>query len=136
VKVYTVPQSEDITISIYMKCPSMSNYWMESAYRLGNYSAQNFDQSSGSWTMIQKFDSYGGNPNGNSNTWMYYSKETNTGGNTQISIGYKLGSSGNGTSWVGWDTLRIEESQSQARGEPAQPVYHGAVWDSGFQLNG
>jgi hypothetical protein len=107
VKVYSVPSYTTITVSVKMRCPSMSNYWMESAYRLGNHSAQDFDQNSGAWTLIKKFDSYGSG-NGNGNTWTNYSKQVNTGSNTQISIGYKLGSSGNGTSSVGWDTMVIE----------------------------
>jgi len=107
VKVYNVPSYTTITISVKMRCPSMSNYWMESGYRLGSHSAQDFDQNSGAWTMIKKFDSYGGQ-NGNGNTWTNYSVQVNTGSSTQISIGYKLGSSGNGTSSVGWDTMKIE----------------------------
>ena len=51
-------------------------------------------------------DSSGGN--GNGNNWTNYSVQVNTGSNTQISIGYKLGSSGGGTSSVGWDTMVID----------------------------
>jgi hypothetical protein len=57
--------------------------------------------------MIKKFDSYGGQ-NGNGNNWTQYSVNVNTGSNTQVSIGYKLGSSGGGGPTVGWDTLRIQ----------------------------
>jgi hypothetical protein len=109
--VYDVPTNTDITISIYMRCPSFGGgYWMESAYRLGNHTAQDFDENSSAWTMIKKFDSYGGQ-NGNGNTWTQYQKEVNTGSNSQISIGFKLGSSGGGGPTVGWDTLVIDESQ-------------------------
>jgi hypothetical protein len=128
VKVYSVPQNTDITISIYMRCPSMNNYWMETAYRLGSHSAQDFDENSGAWTMVQKFDSYGGNPNGNGNTWTYYSKEVNTGSYTQISIGFKLGSSGTGTYDVGWDTLCIGESELFGFGPDSLMNYIG--WDN------
>jgi hypothetical protein len=111
VKVYSVPANTDIDISVYMRCPNMSGYWMETGYRLGNHSAQDFDGNPGAWTMIKKFDSYGGQ-NGNGNTWTKYTVQVNTGSDTSISVGYKLGSSGGGTLSVGWDTFRIEESQS------------------------
>ncbi|MGB9587293.1 MAG: malectin domain-containing carbohydrate-binding protein, partial [Armatimonadota bacterium] len=108
VLVYTVPSNTTITISVYMKCPSFGGtYWMESAYKLGNYSAQDFDQNGGSWTLIQKF-SNSGYPNGNNNTWTQYTATLNTGSNTQISIGYKLGSSGGAGPTVGWDTFKIQ----------------------------
>ena len=49
-----------------------------------------------------------GGTNGNGDTFIQYSKNFNCGSNTQISVGYKLGSSGGGGPTVGWDTLRIE----------------------------
>jgi hypothetical protein len=107
VKVYGVPANTDIEVSIYMRCPSMSGtYWMETAYRLGNHSAQDFDENAGAWTLVKKFDS---SANGNGDVWTQYTKTLNTGSNTQISIGYKLGSWGTGTDDVGWDTLRIKD---------------------------
>jgi hypothetical protein len=107
VKVYTVPTNTNVTISVYMKCPSYSGtYWVESAYRLGSYSAENFDTDSGNWTMIKKFSDSG--TNGNGNVWTQYSVSVNTGSNTQISIGYKHGAYGCAGPIVGWDTFRIE----------------------------
>ncbi|GEM_PF-818739 len=107
VKVYNITAGKNYTVSIYMKCPSHGgSYWMECAYRLGNWSAQNFDESGGSWTMIQKFAD--GGPNGNGNTWVQYSATFNSGSNTQISVGYKLGSWGGGGPTVYWDTLRVQ----------------------------
>jgi hypothetical protein len=106
VSVYSVPTNTDITISVFMRCPSMGGtYWMESGYRLGSHTAQDFDENSAAWTLVQKFDN--GGTNGNGDVWTQYSTVVNTGSNTQISIGYKLGSSGGGTQDVGWDTLRI-----------------------------
>lgn len=109
VKVYTVPTNTNIAISVYMKCPNYTTkpYWMESAFRLGNYTAQDFDQNGGAWILIQKF-SNSGYPNGNGNTWTNYTYNVNTGSNTQISIGYKLGSSGGAGPTVGWDTFSIQ----------------------------
>jgi len=106
VKVYNITTSSSYTISIWIKCPSGSSYWAESAHRLGSYTAQNFDADSGSWTMIKKFASDG--TNGNGNTWTQYSKTFNSSSNAQISVGYKLGSSGGTGPTVQWDTLRIQ----------------------------
>lgn len=108
VLVYTVPTNTNITISLYMKCPSYTSgsYWMESAYKFGNYTAQDFDTNSGTWTYIKKFADNG--TNGNNNTWTQYSVTANTGSNTQISIGYKLGSNNCTGPTVGWDTFRIQ----------------------------
>lgn len=107
VKVYTVPQNTNITISIYMKCPSYAggSYWMETAYRLGNYSASNYDSDAANWTLIKKFNT---TTNGNNNTWTNYSVQVNTGSNTQISIGYKHGASGCVGPTTYWDTFLIQ----------------------------
>ncbi len=107
VKVYGITAGANYTISVYMKCPSYGgSYWAECAYKLGSYTAENFDVDSGSWTMIQKFANDG--TNGNGNTWAQYSKTFSSGSNTQISVGHKLGSSGGGGPTVLWDTLRIQ----------------------------
>jgi hypothetical protein len=111
VKVYTVPANTNVTMSVYMKCPSFSGtYWAEFAYRFGSYTAQNFDEEPSSWTMVQKFDNDGGTswPNGNNNVWTQYTTTFNTGSNTQISVGYKLGSYSGGGPTVCWDTFRIQ----------------------------
>lgn len=107
VRVYAIDANTDYTISVYIRCPSSSTtYWSECAYRLGSHTAENFDQSSGSWTMIQKFDN--GGTNGNGDTWTQYSKTFNSGSNTQISVGFKAGSSGGSGPVVRWDTLHVE----------------------------
>lgn len=106
VKVYTVPTNTNITISVYMRSGTGTGYWAECAYRLGNWTAQNFDESAGSWTLIQKFSNSG--TNGNGNVWTQYSQAINTGSNTQVSIGYKLGRSGGTAPVVQWDTFRIQ----------------------------
>ena len=66
-------------------------------------------------------------PNGNNDQWTYYSVETNTGSDTKISIGYKLGSSGGGTSFVGWDTFRIEYSEGYGMAPSSHSDYSGRV---------
>ncbi len=106
VKVYTITANASYTVSVYIKCPSSSSYWAECAYKLGNNTAQDFDANAGTWTMIQKFASDG--TNGNGNTWVQYSKTFNSGSNTQISVGFKLGSSSGNGPTVLWDTLRIQ----------------------------
>ncbi len=107
VKVYTLNTNTSYTVSIWMKGASSSTaYWVECAYRLGSHSAQNFDESSGSWTMIQKFSNTG--TNGNGDAWTKYSKTFNSGSNTQISVGFKTGKSGGAGPVARWDTLRVE----------------------------
>jgi hypothetical protein len=106
---YSVPTYTDLTVSIYMRCPTISGgYWMETACKFGAYSAQDFDANPGTWSMIRKFDSYGAG-NGNGNAWTQYDLGASSGSNSQISMGLKLGSSGGGTPTVGWDSLLIEE---------------------------
>jgi hypothetical protein len=107
VNVYNITASTSYTISVWIKCPSSGGtYWVESAYRLGSHSASDFDGNGGAWTMIQKFANDG--TNGNGNTWVQYSKTFNSGSNTQISVGFKTGSSGGGGPTVQWDTLRVQ----------------------------
>jgi len=110
-----------------MKCPAYGgSYWMETACRLGNWSAQSFDESAVSWTMIKKFANDG--TNGNGNSWVQYQVELNTGSNTQISVGFKLGSSGGAGPTVGWDSLVIDEPQYFGLG-PA-PAFEFLKWSS------
>jgi hypothetical protein len=137
VKVYSVPANTEITVSVFMRCPqytSGGDYWMESGLRLGNHTAQDFDENAGAWTLIQKFSNTG--TNGNGNTWTNYSVQVNTGSNTEISIGYKLGTGRNLKPTVGWDTLRIEEAQLLGY-EPLLPLdFYGRIPGKGPVPNG
>jgi hypothetical protein len=106
VAVYTVEPNTDYTISVYMRSPGgSSGYWAECAYRLGRYSAQDFDENGAAWYMVNKFSASGSN--GNGNQWHQYEWTFNSGIQTQISVGFKLGSSGSAPA-VQWDSLRIE----------------------------
>jgi hypothetical protein len=106
VMVYTIEPNRTYTLSVMMRGPSStSSYWAELAYRLGQHTGQDFDQNSGAWTMVQKFSS--STVNGNNNVWTRYTTTFSSSGNTQISVGFKLGSSGSAPT-VSWDTLRIE----------------------------
>ena len=106
VKVFNIAPNTDYTISVYIRCPSWSSsYWAECAYRAGNYSAQDFDSNAGAWSLIKKFSN--STANGNGNTWTKYALSFNSGASSQISIGFKLGSSASAPT-VAWDTLRIE----------------------------
>jgi hypothetical protein len=106
VKVYSITTNVSYTISIYIKCPSSTAYWAECAFKLGNNTAQDFDANAATWTYIKKFSDTG--VNGNGNVWTLYSVTFNSGANTQVSVGYKLGSSSGNGPIVGWDTLRIQ----------------------------
>jgi hypothetical protein len=89
-----------------MKGPaSTSSYWAEVAYRLGRFTAQDFDANASAWTLVKKFS--GATTNGNGNTWTRYAVTFASGGATEISVGFKLGSNGAAPT-VAWDTLRIE----------------------------
>jgi hypothetical protein len=105
VAVFSVQPATEYEVSLYFRCPSFaSSYWAEAAYRLGEATAQDFDQGPSAWTLVQKFSSSG--TNGNGNTWRAYSARFNSGASTRISVGFKLGSTGAGPT-VQWDTLRI-----------------------------
>jgi|GEM_PF-2228741 len=108
VKVYGLNMNTNYTISVWIKCPSYTanSYWAECAYKLGSYTAEDFDQNGGTWAMVKKFA--GDGANGNGNTWTQYSATFNSGSNTQISVGFKLGSSGGAGPTVLWDTLRVQ----------------------------
>jgi hypothetical protein len=108
VKEYTLDANTAYTISVYVNCPSSSDgYWAECAYRLGSHSGSDFDGNSGAWTMVKKFDYW--SVNGNGGTWTEYSTTFNSGSNTTISVGFKLGCSGGTGPTVKWDTLIVEE---------------------------
>jgi hypothetical protein len=96
------------TVSISMRSAGASgDYWAETGYRLGTRSAKNFDNNVAAWTLVKKFDS-SVNGNGNGNVWTRYSSVVNTGSNTTISVGVKLGALTLPAPTVRWDTLRIE----------------------------
>jgi hypothetical protein len=90
-----------------MRCPSSSSsYWRECFYKLGSYTAQDYDQNGGTWTEIKKFSNTGAN--GNGDTWVQYSKTFNSGSSTQISVGFKAGNASGTAPTIKWDTLRIQ----------------------------
>ncbi len=114
VLVFSVPSNATIEVAVYMRCAATGlSYWMESACRPGNWSAADFDANGGSWTMIKKFDSSGGQ-NGNGDAWTRYSLQVATGSATQLSVGFKLGSTNGGGPTVGWDQLQWATSGSVA----------------------
>jgi hypothetical protein len=107
VMVYNISPNASYTISVYMKCPSSSSdYWRECFYKLGSFTAQDFDQNGGTWTEVKKFSNTG--TNGNGNTWVQYSKAFSSGSSTQISVGFKTGNSSGTAPTIQWDTLRVQ----------------------------
>ncbi|MHC4363476.1 MAG: hypothetical protein ACYSTZ_11665, partial [Planctomycetota bacterium] len=106
VAVYNIEPNTNYTISVTMRSPGgSSGYWAECAYRLGRHSAQDFDENGAVWNMVNKFSASGSN--GNENQWHQYERAFNSESHTQISVGFKLGSSGNAPA-LQWDSLRIE----------------------------
>lgn len=106
VQVFPVKPNTPYTMSVWARCPSFgSAYWAEFAYKLGNSTAQDFDANAGTWTLIKKFSDT--SANGNGNVWALYSANFNSGANTQIGIGSKLGASTGTGPTVQWDQLSI-----------------------------
>jgi hypothetical protein len=115
VAVYAIEPNTDYIISAYMRCSSWSStYWAEFAFRLGHFTAQDFDSNPSAWSMIQKFSKSG--TNGNGNIWQQYTTTFNSGSYTQVSVGFKLGSTGSAPP-VQWDTLQLT-----AEGAPPVPA--------------
>lgn len=93
--VYPVAPNTLYRIQIEMKgTQGEGDYWTETAYKLGSYSARDFDDNP--WGLIKKFamlPSVGDpNPiNGNGGIWTRYDAEVRTDGHTLISVGFKAG---------------------------------------------
>ncbi len=107
VKVFQLTPSAAYTLSVWIRCPAYTAnpWWAECAFKIGTFTAEDLDQNGGSWTMVQKFASDG--TNGNGNSWTQYSRPVTVGPSGQLSVGFKLGSSGGAAPAVLWDTLRL-----------------------------
>jgi len=108
--------------SVYMKTGGIYSgcFWMETACRAGVYAAQDFDSNATAWTMVQKYDGdCGGYPNGNTG-WQQYQTTISTGGQTNVSIGFKFGGSGAGSVTGYWDEFVLGSSQVQPTNTPIQ----------------
>lgn len=96
-------------ISVYMKIASAYTacFWMETGFKDGNNTAQDFNENAGTWTMLQKFDGdCGGNPNGTT-SWTQYTANNVTFSQTTASIGFKCGCSDTTPVTVYWDSLNV-----------------------------
>jgi hypothetical protein len=101
-----IAPNHSYTASVYMRVNNTSgDFWAESAFKLGNFTAEHFDSNPAQWTMIKKFDK---TTRGNGNTWARYSVSFESGASTHISVGFKLGKMSGTAPTVFWDTLRIE----------------------------
>ncbi len=107
VKVYPVQQNTNYEVRIDMKGVAGSSYWTEVAYKLGNYSAQDFDDNPSTWTIINKFDGFGTFPNGNGEVWTTYLATLNSQEKSILSIGFKAGSLNGSYPRGYWDNLAI-----------------------------
>jgi len=88
------------------------NYWTEVAYRLGAYSAFDFDSSPFNWVYVNKFDGFGSYPNGNGGVWQTYSRTIDTGSSTSVSVGFKAGMSSGYYPGGNWRDLAICSSST------------------------
>lgn len=90
------------TTALYTSC-----FWMETAYKTGANSAQDFNENTSTWTMLQKFDGdCGAFPNGQT-AWTEYRANNVVLPQGILSMGIKLGGSDNSTYTVCWDSLAI-----------------------------
>lgn len=125
VELFAVEPGTSVNVAAWMRCPEHAeNYWAEFAYKLGTdpaaLTAANYDSSARSWTLVQKFGSAGGLPNGNGNVWTEYSANgIDVGSSTWIAVGVKLGSNPEGGPEVGWDEIRVRGDCPD--GGPAPP---------------
>lgn len=105
--VYPVPANTRIEVSAAVKCPKFGGgYWAEVGFRLGAHKADDFDVNPKEWTLVKRFDNYGGQ-NGNGNAWTVYSAQADTGAAAQVTVGFKLGAQSSAAPTVAWDSLRI-----------------------------
>lgn len=106
VKTYTVSPNTWYTATIYMKVNnSTADFWAEAAVKPGTFSANDFDLNPGTWKMIKKFSKA---TSGNGGIWNPYSVMFNSGPNTKVSVGFKLGNLSGTAPTVLWDTLTIQ----------------------------
>lgn len=106
---FPVPPNTPCDLSIYMKTGGTYTacFWAETAYREGTHTAQDFNQNSTAWTMIQKFDGdCGAFPNGQT-TWTQYQANNVTFTGTTISVGLKLGCGDTTSVTANWDSLNV-----------------------------
>jgi len=144
---YPVPSSTSLYLGVWIRCPDYdpspgSNYWVEAGAIAGTPSlpvtvgsttistiGQHYDDpaTGGAWSVFKKFDGASGSgpnhDNGNVWTWYYSTTPLNTGSNTVINIGFKIGSLYNTTTYqppayapptnvldVGYDGLSVSTS--------------------------
>lgn len=106
VRVYPIAPNHAYTASVYMRVTNTTgDFWAETGFRLGSFTANDFDSNPAQWTLIEKFDKTTG---GNGNAWIRYAVTFTSGASTQISVGFKLGKLSGKAPTVLWDTLRIE----------------------------
>ncbi len=115
---YSVPAATDLYFGCWMRCPDYDptpgdDYWMEAGVLMGDPTlpadgqggpgtvttvGQHFDDpgTGGAWTVFKKFDGMSApgpnHDNGNVWTWYYTAAPINTGANTVVNIGFKVGS--------------------------------------------
>jgi hypothetical protein len=125
VQVFPVRPNTAYSVSAWIRCPSFAlPYWAECACKPGNYSAQDFDANPATWLLIRKFSDTG--ENGNGNVWRQYTINLNSGNNSQLSVGFKLGASTGTGPAIRWDQLAIASL--------ALPGLAGAVANSSSTL--
>lgn len=108
VLVYSVTPGTGVVLGISRRCP-LSSYIMETGYRAGRHTAENWFQQGDRWQILQAFDaSESWSPDGD--TWTRHEAYLDIGDSTEISVGFKLRNrSGCGHTGVTWDNLSLAE---------------------------
>lgn len=106
--VIAVDPNSTYQISCWMRVSNPALvYWAELGWKLGNQTALNFNDAVGTWTLVTKFP----DNSQDDNVWHHYtSTVTDTGSNTELTIGFKLGAGGSSTTVMRIDSLEIVKS--------------------------
>lgn len=109
VKVYSAAPFTNYTLEIAMFGNRGRMYWTETAFKLGNHSARDFDETPSTWTLVNKFANPGPFANGSGGVWVWTDRSFSTDANSTISVGFKAGSVNSSFPYPGgyWSGLSI-----------------------------
>lgn len=109
VKVYPIAPDTNYTLEIAMYGSRGRSYWTETAYKLGTHTARDFDETPGTWTIVNKLGQPGLYPNGTEGIWRWTDKNFYSFANSTITVGFKAGHVNSSFPYPGgyWDDLLI-----------------------------
>ena len=105
-QVFPVLPNTAYQISIWARCPAGSgDFWIECGYRLGSHDAEGYDSNANAWSLVTRFSDNG--PNGNGDTWTRYTTTFNSGAQSAVTMGLKMGALNSSGPRVLWDQLEV-----------------------------